>query len=528
MSTNGAATGGGFALFLAAGVLAHSASGQFGGLTLSWDAEVVRNSASGAVGDVDNDGDVDIVVYSLSQFDPPNDRLNVFLGDGSGANWTPLPPVALSASGVRFLHLGDFNNDGLLDVFYAQLASGLNSVNVHLGLGDGTFGPAVVTAGLAGRLALADFNSDGLLDVVVLAGASNSEVSFLFGVGDGTFTTQPVDLGGIPTDVQVDDFDGDGAIDAAFVLQQDSACTVLFGDGAGGFPAQRTFFFPNDATPSFLLKGDIDGDGDQDLLEYNGFSGGTIHTIINEGDRSFTTFAAQALNESAFLLAALGDLDGDNRADLVYAKRGLFSLADLVVRLGAGDGTFLPKAQQLPLSFNPAQLTITDMNGDDAPDALYVDFDLVRGTAVLLNQTPIAAPGAFALTSPPDGSTGLSLPKQLAGWPSGEGEALVQWEPALGFAVRYTLTVAEDAALSQVVLQQGGLAKPRFVLPQGLLRPGRTYFWSVAATNSAGQTPALAGPFSFSTRFSADIDGDGVVGPGDLFLLLGSWGQPQP
>ncbi|RMD64980.1 MAG: hypothetical protein D6824_03290, partial [Planctomycetota bacterium] len=120
MSTNGAATGGGFALFLAAGVLAHSASGQFGGLTLSWDAEVVRNSASGAVGDVDNDGDVDIVVYSVSQFDPPNDRLNVFLGDGSGANWTPLPPVALSVTGVQFLHLGDFNNDGLLDVFYAQ------------------------------------------------------------------------------------------------------------------------------------------------------------------------------------------------------------------------------------------------------------------------------------------------------------------------------------------------------------------------------------------------------------------------
>lgn len=505
---------------------AQLAWGQFGGLTLSWDAEVVKNSITGDAGDLDNDGDVDLVVYSSSQSQPPTDRLNVFLGDGGGVNWTPLPLLALNVRGVTFLKLGDFNNDGLLDVIYAQSATDGKSVNVRLGLGDGTFGPPVVTAGLAGRLALADFNSDGLLDALVLDGASNNEVSILFGAGDGSFTTQTVDLGGLPSDVQVDDFDGDGAIDAAFVLNG-LFVMALFGDGAGGFPAQRLFAYPDDTSDLFLLKGDIDGDGDQDLLGYNFLNGAPYHAIINEGGRFFNPLPSQPLNENRPVVA-LGDLDGDNRADMVYATEGLFPAGGLFVRLGAGDGTFLPKSSTIHTIFAPAQLTIANLNSDGAPDVLSLDSLAVRGTAVLLNQTPVTAPGAFALTSPPDGSTGLSLPKQLAGWPGGEGEAFVQWEPALGFGVQYTLTIAEDAGLSQVVLQQGGLAKTRFVLPQGLLRPGRTYFWSVAATNSAGQTSAMPGPFSFSTRFSADIDGDGFVGPNDLFLLLGSWGQPQP
>ena len=101
--------------------------------------------------------------------------------------------VGASPSVVK---VGDFNGDAIPDL--ATLDTGISSVSVLLGNGNGTFQPARSSlAGewpLAGSLAVGDFNEDGKLDLATggnyyagYGGSGVDDVIVLLGNGDGTF-----------------------------------------------------------------------------------------------------------------------------------------------------------------------------------------------------------------------------------------------------------------------------------------------------------------------------------------------------
>ncbi len=122
-------------------------------------------------------------------------------------------------------------------------------------------------------------------------------------------------------------------------------------------------------------------------------------------------------------------------------------------------------------------------------------------------------PNPFALESPADGAMGVAV------------EATLGWASA-GFTTAYTVTVATDPGMLDLVFTQTGLppALTDFQIPAGLLEPNTTYYWTIAATNSNGATAPDAGPFAFTTRIPADITGDGSVNGSDLLTLLNAWG----
>jgi hypothetical protein len=111
-------------------------------------------------------------------------------------------------------------------------------------------------------IAVGDFNEDGRLDVAV-ANSKAGNVSVLLGNGDGTFRP-PVDypLDGSPNSIVVGDFNGDGYKDLAVANGQ--TVSIILGNGDGTFQAPAQY--PASAGLQGLAVGDFNGDGKADLV----------------------------------------------------------------------------------------------------------------------------------------------------------------------------------------------------------------------------------------------------------------------
>jgi hypothetical protein len=215
----------------------------------------------------------------------------------------------------------DFNEDGLTD-----LVAGDTFGDVHLfqGVGDGTFSDQGVKVNMAFNdaygLAAADFNGDGFEDFALsrtggTGSVGDGEVHIYVGNGNGTFQSTGfpqtgVLIGDAGTDVAVlaaADVDGDGDMDivAGDVTSSENAradVTLLRNNGGLSFSAETVISAQNLATPnpeqppyfpptSFLhayglALGDVDGDGDQDLLVTD--RAAYMYVYANNGAGNFT------------------------------------------------------------------------------------------------------------------------------------------------------------------------------------------------------------------------------------------------
>jgi hypothetical protein len=271
----------------------------------------------------------------------------------------------------------DFNRDGTMDLAVGAF-EGTSGVEVLLGKGDGTFGPAVAYApGFgANALATADLNHDGNPDIVI-ANVAGDSVIVLLGNGDGTFQA-PVEYAvpAQPASVALGDFNNDGNLDIATADQgnQTPSCvSVLLGNGDGTFrePAIVTYP-PSGSGPLALAAGNFDGDKNLDLAVTLGFiSSGAAQILLGNGDGTFTLGASYPLDINSLAIVT-ADLRSDGKTDLAVAQGN-----ELVVLLGNGDGTFQqPTDYRMGWDFfvnvNSFNVAVGDMNGDGIPDLVTV------------------------------------------------------------------------------------------------------------------------------------------------------------
>jgi hypothetical protein len=220
-------------------------------------------------GDLNGDGKLDLAASSPGA--DGSGIVNVYLGVGNGSFQ---PAVAYpTGHGARTMGLGDFNKDGKLDLACAA-SSG---VNVLLGNGNGSFGPAIfyATDHSVTALAVADLNSDGKLDFAALATdnlatAANHSVNVFLGIGNGTFQS-PVAYaaGNYPLGLASGDFDGDGKLDVVTCDLSASSATVLLLPGNGNGTFQPAFAAASVKDCIDLKSGDLNGDGKLDLTVAN-------------------------------------------------------------------------------------------------------------------------------------------------------------------------------------------------------------------------------------------------------------------
>lgn len=137
--------------------------------------------------------------------------------------------------------------------------------------------------------------------------------------------------------------------------------------------------FPVDLSPFGVTLGDLDGDGDSDIVTAN-FYGDNISVLLGNGDGTFgamTTFGAGAEP----VRVELADINADGELDAVVTNNASASVS---VLRGAGDGTFGP-ALDLPVGLAPRGLAVADLNDDGATDIVAASVtDSVA--SVLLNK----------------------------------------------------------------------------------------------------------------------------------------------
>jgi len=301
--------------------------------------------------------------------------------------------------------VADFNGDGHADL--AVVNDSANNISIFLGNGDGTFATAVnyPAGSVPTAIATGDFNGDGKLDLVVV-NAFSGKLQILFGNGDGSFQA-PVAVSTGQQDpfwVAVGDFDGDGKLDLAVADYFNGDINVLVGNGDGTFRAPVNY--PAGDHPEFVAIGDFNGDGKVDLAIANFGEFGTpdttkaVSVLIGNGDGTFqpaVNYAAGA-NPTAI---AVGDLDGDGKADLIVANS---SSGNISILIGNGDGTF-QQPFNLGVGTNPQSLLAADLNGDRKLDLAVTSFD-GNTTTILLNNTPRPAQLTSVVSRKLHGSAG--------------------------------------------------------------------------------------------------------------------------
>lgn len=176
-----------------------------------------------------------------------------------------------------------------------------------------------------------DLDEDGDLDLVVAVfGYAHGQVVWLENIGESRFLDHELLSAPGTIHVPLADYDGDGDLDIATVVSQDEE--ELWGfenQGHGNFMSRRLWFTCNfNLGSAGLLKDDLDGDGDIDLilpvgdnLEEAGSFPQDYHGCLwfeNHGEWNFESH--RIADFGGTYAAGVGDLDGDGDRDVVLAS----------------------------------------------------------------------------------------------------------------------------------------------------------------------------------------------------------------
>jgi hypothetical protein len=343
--------------------------------------------------DADNDGDPDLVLIQGDEGCDESLRQDRFLRNVSkGAyadqtsQWLPRE-VDAGTSGL----VADLDGDGDQDIVLAHRDGPLR---LWLRPSQGPFldasGEALARDRDEAHAAVAgDIDGDGRLDLVVANSGRVTGEPLRVLRNDGYGLLQRDDAA-IPAtaitarDLVLFDADLDGDLDLFVAALGNpgvaSPNTLLLNDGQGGFSPAPTTALPADRDRSYAVAvGDLDLDGDEDLMVANGayvpgLPGGQSRVYLSDG-RGKLLAAPMALPAQLWDATdvALGDVDADGDLDAVFACRPLWdagtqSYAGGRTRLllGDGQGGFSDvSTTQLPLdaAFS-TRVALLDVDGD--------------------------------------------------------------------------------------------------------------------------------------------------------------------
>jgi hypothetical protein len=286
------------------------------------------------------------------------------------------PEFFFPGHAVVCVETSDLDRDGNTDI----VVSGLDGqISVLRNTGTGAFeqiGP-FPTGAFAIDIELALLDHDGFPDLIAVTFVN--DVIVMLGRGDGSlgppahyntpgvFASRALDAG---------DLDGDGDVDLLVGDAFTSAKAVLLNDGQAGF--DQTIELHDGAQCIEIALGDLDHDGDLDAVSV--FLEAFVH--LNDGDGRFAP--ALPIDAAGATSVALADLDRSGSLDIA-ASISTVSQAELAILLNQGDGrTFLRGGY--PIDTLARDLVIGDLDGDHELDVATSHVSGVDRVDVLRNR----------------------------------------------------------------------------------------------------------------------------------------------
>jgi tetratricopeptide (TPR) repeat protein len=265
-------------------LLRNRGDGSFEDATAKAGVALPAGSTKGIFVDLDHDGDLDLLVVGGAQ-------AAVFRNNLDGTFTDATTSFGVPAGSVHDAAYGDLDGDGRVDLVLGTDARG--PVVLHNGgaqrFSDATSASGVTGTGAVAAVGIADYNNDGFLDIFVADVRGGA--SLWRNRGDGTFTADAAALpkglsaGAAAAGIFVD-YDNDGWVDLVMGggggAGVGKASLMLLRNDSGRF-LDRSSVIPapiREKGASAIAVTDMDGDGDEDLVLMD--AAGAPHLLRND------------------------------------------------------------------------------------------------------------------------------------------------------------------------------------------------------------------------------------------------------
>lgn len=328
------------------------------------------------------------------------------------------PPLSFQG-GSHNIEICDIDGNGLPDFVIPDYFNATFTVTRNTSVpGVISFAPKVTfpwaAAAQPNEISIGDFDGDGKPDVALGGNGGGAYVSVYRNTsvpGTISFAARQdfTASSGQGNGNRIIDIDGDGKPDLLSVHWSGNCLWVLrntsTGPGVISFAAGVSF--ATTTQPHKIDVGDLDGDGKPDVV-ITAFTSNKLSIFRNTSTPGIISFAARQdfAPGTVPYFVHIGDLDGDNLADIALVNRDVATLA--IYRNISTPGTITLAARQ---DFATPAGTMThygvafgDINGDAKPDIAVGNYTL--NVTSLFRNTSV--PGTISFATRVDMSSGVS------------------------------------------------------------------------------------------------------------------------